>query len=84
MANVKHNLLSAAKVKNLTTPGTHADGDGLTLRVSDTGAKSWVMRLTIDGSRRNSAWARIPLSGWEGPVSWLLNIAGPSWMEGIP
>ena len=66
MANVKHNLLSAAKVKNLTTPGTHADGDGLTLRVSDTGAKSWVMRLTIDGSRRNVGLGAYPLVGLGG------------------
>ena len=39
MANVKHNLLSAIKVKTLTTSGTYTDGATLTLRVSDTGNK---------------------------------------------
>ena len=63
MANVKHNLLNAAKVKNLTDPGTYTDGDGLTLRVSDTGAKSWVMRLTVDGKRRNVGLGAYPLVG---------------------
>ena len=63
MANVKHNQLSAAQVKTVTAPGTHADGDGLTLRVSDTGAKSWVMRLTVDGQRRNVGLGGYPLVG---------------------
>ena len=63
MANVKHNLLSAPQVKNLADPGTYTDGDGLTLRVSDTGAKSWVMRLTVDGSRRNVGLGAYPLVG---------------------
>ena len=53
MANVKHNALTAAKVKMLAVAGTYTDGGGLTLRVSDTGAKKWVLRLTIDGKARN-------------------------------
>ena len=63
MANVKHNLLSAAKVKNLTAPGTYTDGDGLTLRIADTGARSWVMRLTVDGKRRNVGLGGYPSVG---------------------
>ena len=53
MANVKHSLLTAGKVKGITAPGTYSDGEGLTLRVSDAGAKSWVLRATIDGKRKN-------------------------------
>ncbi|MEI7970726.1 MAG: integrase arm-type DNA-binding domain-containing protein [Betaproteobacteria bacterium] len=32
--------------------GVHADGDGLYLQVSKTGAKSWIYRYQIDGRRR--------------------------------
>ena len=53
MANIKHNQLTAAKVKALTEPGTYTDGEGLTLRVADTGGKTWVQRITIAGKRRN-------------------------------
>ena len=63
MANVKHHLLTAAKVKNLTKLGTYADGDGLTLRVADTGGKSWVMRVTVDGQRRNVGLGGYPVVG---------------------
>ena len=63
MANIKHNLLTAAKVKNITKPGTYTDGDGLTLRVADTGGKSWVMRVTVDGKRANIGLGGYPAVG---------------------
>ena len=63
MANVKHNVLTAAKVKHLTAPGTYVDGEGLTLRVSDAGAKSWVQRLTVEGKRRNVGLGGYPAVG---------------------
>ena len=44
--------LTAARVKTLTKPGVHNDGDGLYVRVAYTGAKSWAFRATIDGKRR--------------------------------
>lgn len=44
--------LTAARVKTLTKPGMHNDGDGLYLHVASTGAKSWAFRATIDGKRR--------------------------------
>lgn len=34
-------------------PGMHADGGGLYLRVTNTGAKSWIFRFQIDGRRRD-------------------------------
>ena len=63
MANVKHQQLSAAKVKAITAPGVYADGEGLILRVSDTGAKSWVLRVTVDGKRRNLGLGGYPSVG---------------------
>ena len=44
--------LTAAKVKSLTKPGMHGDGEGLYLSVSRSGSRSWVQRISIDGRRR--------------------------------
>lgn len=44
--------LSAAKVKS-AKQGRHADGDGLYLLVSETGARSWVLRVQVDNKRRD-------------------------------
>lgn len=44
--------LTALKVKN-AKPGRHGDGDGLYLLVSDSGAKSWVLRVQAQGRRRD-------------------------------
>lgn len=44
--------LTALKVKH-AKPGRHSDGDGLNLLVSKTGAKSWVLRIQVDGRRRD-------------------------------
>jgi len=50
--------LTAAKVKNAGV-GKHRDGQGLFLRVYESGLRSWVLRLTVDGRRRE-----IGLGGW--------------------
>lgn len=44
--------LTALKVKHAKA-GRHGDGDGLHLLVSKTGAKSWVLRLQVNGRRRD-------------------------------
>lgn len=44
--------LTALSVKN-AKPGRHIDGKGLYLLVKDTGAKSWVLRVQVDGRRRD-------------------------------
>lgn len=46
--------LSALHVKRLSTVGRHPVGgvDGLLLRVTDTGARSWVLRVSVGGGRR--------------------------------
>ena len=51
IANVKRNKLSPLQVKH-AQPGTHMDGGGLMLRVHPSGGKNWVLRLTVDGRRR--------------------------------
>ncbi|MHA3978755.1 tyrosine-type recombinase/integrase [Halovulum sp. GXIMD14794] len=45
--------LSALEIRRLEAPGLHAAGGvtGLYLRISKTGAKSWILRATIGGKR---------------------------------
>ena len=43
--------LSARKVATLMEPGAHADGGGLYLQITPTGAKSWVFRFRWLGKR---------------------------------
>ena len=46
--------LTAKFVENSKTkPGRHADGEGLYLLVKPTGARSWVLRVQVDGQRRD-------------------------------
>ncbi len=59
--------LSALAVAKLTKPGMHAVGGvaGLYLFVSDSGARSWIVRLTVDGKRREmglGGFADVPLA----------------------
>ena len=63
MANIKRTLLSPLKVKNLTRPGTYTDGGGLALRVSETGSKAWVMRITYGGRRQQKGLGTYPEVG---------------------
>ena len=48
-----HNQLSARKVATLKEPGKYVDGLGLMLVVEKTGAKRWVVRITVNGKRRD-------------------------------
>lgn len=41
-------------------PGKYEDGGGLRLVVSNTGAKKWVLRFTIDGKRREMGLGSFP------------------------
>ena len=45
--------LTATKVKALTEPGRHRDGDNLYLNISKGGTKSWVLRYSLDRRRRD-------------------------------
>ena len=44
--------LTAVKVENLKRIGMHADGAGLYLRVTPTGAKAWIFRYMLNGRPR--------------------------------
>ena len=60
MPNIKHKMLTHEKVNSLAIPGTYSDGGGLTLRVSNSGRKHWVHRVTIDGIQRNIGLGSYP------------------------
>lgn len=45
--------LTVAKIKTLREPGRYGDGDGLMLLVNESGAQSWMLRVRIDGKRRD-------------------------------
>ena len=47
-----NNALTAARVKQEKRPGRYADGNGLYLHVSETGARWWLWRGTVHGRRR--------------------------------
>ena len=44
--------LTALSVRN-AKPGRHADGEGLYLLVKPTGAKTWLLRVQVEGKRRD-------------------------------
>ena len=50
----KLNRLSARAVATLATPGRHADGGGLYLLISATGAKRWTFMWQRDGRQREA------------------------------
>lgn len=45
--------LTALKVNQATKPGRYADGNGLYLVVEISGAKRWLLRLVVNGRRRD-------------------------------
>ena len=56
--------LTATQVK-AAGPGKHGDGQGLYLRVTDAGSKSWVLRITVDARRRDiglGSWPEVSLA----------------------
>lgn len=53
MPKLVHNALSAVTVKNEVRPGRYADGAGLYLVVSETGARQWLWRGVVHGRRRD-------------------------------
>ena len=53
-------LISSQSVKALREPGRYSDGRGLHLYISKAGRKSWVLRITIDGRRRDIGLGGFP------------------------
>ena len=54
--------LGALEVKRLNAPGLHAVGgvSGLCLNISATGARSWILRTTVGGNRREIGLGAFP------------------------
>ena len=52
--------LTAARIRTLKTPGRHGDGDGLHLKISEAGARSWILRVVIADKRRDIGLGRYP------------------------
>lgn len=55
--------LTVRGVAAARTPGFHADGDGLFLKISPGGGKSWVVRLTLKGKRLSLGLGPVDLLG---------------------
>jgi integrase len=53
--------LTSLSVKN-SKPGRHADGEGLYLLVKPTGARSWLLRVQVDGKRRDIGLGGVELA----------------------
>jgi integrase len=53
--------LSALKVRYLDKPGRYSDGDGLYLLVGPNGSKSWVLRVQVEGKRRDIGLGSVKL-----------------------
>lgn len=45
--------LTAKKVDSLKEPGFYGDGEGLYLKVSKSGGRSWILRTVVHGRRRD-------------------------------
>lgn len=53
--------LTVAKIKSFSKPGLYGDGETLYLRIAKGGTKSWVQRVTIDGTRRDMGLGPYPV-----------------------
>ena len=57
--------LTSLRVKALREPGKYEDGGGLRVVVDPSGAKRWVVRVTIDGHRIERGLGAFPLVSLE-------------------
>lgn len=49
----RYNKLTDLKVRRLNEKGRYGDGLGLYLVVTESGSQQWVLRLTVNGKRRD-------------------------------
>ena len=47
------NKLTPRALKKLKIPGRYSDGNNLYLKIEDTGSRRWILRLSINGKRRD-------------------------------
>lgn len=53
MPRLSYNQLTARRVATLSKPGRYTDGLGLHLYIDRSGAKRWVLRIAVEGRRRD-------------------------------
>ena len=53
--------LTQKVIQNITIPQTYSDKHGLALRVTKTGAKSWIFRYQLNGKRHDMGLGSFPL-----------------------
>ena len=63
MPAVKTQALSASFVRSVKDAGAYTDGNGLVLRVSDKGRKTWIQRVSIGGKQRQLGLGSFPIVG---------------------
>ena len=63
MPAVKQNSLTAAFVRSVKDAGNFTDGNGLVLRVSPKGRKSWIQRITVNGKQTALSIGSYPAVG---------------------
>ncbi len=56
-------MLRHSDISKQLQPGRYYDGGGLHLRVSDAGGKVWILRLPLDGAKRDVKLALFPEVG---------------------
>ncbi len=61
MARRRENRLVPINIARQLQPGMHPDGNGLYLRVSDSGAKSWILRYKVNGKRHDMGLGPFPI-----------------------
>ncbi len=65
---MKSNQLTAAKLRT-KVPGRYTDGGGLILLVKETGARSWVLRVMVNGVRRDIGLGSVDVDRQPGPAT---------------
>ncbi|GJE12243.1 Prophage integrase IntA [Methylobacterium longum] len=53
--------LTSVQIRSLKTPGRYADGHGLYLLVDPSGSKRWILRIVVQGKRRDIGFGGVGL-----------------------
>ena len=60
MPRIVRHQLRAKRVQFLSEPGVYQDGHGLHLRIRESGARHWLVRITVRGKRRDIGLGNYP------------------------
>ena len=55
------NKLTPLALKKLKVPGRYSDGNNLYLKIEDTGSRRWILRLSVNGKRRDMGLRNLSL-----------------------